>query len=272
MQVINKVCPLTSSLELNIIEFTSSKVQLQLFWHSFQNWTRWYFFWVIAQVGVVSSLPSQLNATVGNKIVFWQGCSKLRAALGRWHEHRAWTKATERRAVGGLFGKSSLLVLLSQMMKHHQQFILTPLILFCQQEWQLLGGTLAMLDTFLHHAAFSMGLIVTWKKLSWNALKYWSPSIVQPVSGRMLLIWGWAAVPSRATTLSPMYSHCNTGVCARPCQLSNMCWMSLGTCKFSGLGSAAFHFAIEAMHNVGVAFYSSFATLSRWHQKFACHR
>ena len=31
-------------------------------------------------------------------------------------------------------------------------------------------------------------------------------------------------------------------------------------------------FAIEAMNDVGVAFYSSFSTLSRWHRKFACHR
>jgi hypothetical protein len=47
------------------------------------------------------------------------------------------------------------------MMKHHKQFILTLLILFCQQEGQLIGGTLAMIDAFLHHAAaLSMGLIV----------------------------------------------------------------------------------------------------------------
>ncbi len=31
------------------------------------------------------------------------------------------------------------------------------------------------------------------------------------------------------------------------------------------------NFAIEAMNDVGVEFYSSFATLSRWHRKFACH-
>lgn len=32
------------------------------------------------------------------------------------------------------------------------------------------------------------------------------------------------------------------------------------------------HYAIEAMNDIGVKFYSSFATLSRWHRKFACHR
>jgi hypothetical protein len=29
------------------------------------------------------------------------------------------------------------------------------------------------------------------------------------------------------------------------------------------------HYAIEAMNDIGVKFYSSFATLSRWHRKFA---
>jgi hypothetical protein len=32
------------------------------------------------------------------------------------------------------------------------------------------------------------------------------------------------------------------------------------------------HFAIEAMNDVGVEFYSNFSTLSRWHRKFARHR
>jgi hypothetical protein len=64
MQVMNKVYPLTSSVEPNIVEGASGEGQLQVFRHSFQNRTRRYFFWVTAQVGVVPSLPSQLNATV----------------------------------------------------------------------------------------------------------------------------------------------------------------------------------------------------------------
>jgi hypothetical protein len=63
MQVMNKVYPLTSSVEPNIVEGASGEGQLQVFRHSFQNRTRRYFFWVTAQVGVVPSLPSQLNAT-----------------------------------------------------------------------------------------------------------------------------------------------------------------------------------------------------------------
>ena len=31
------------------------------------------------------------------------------------------------------------------------------------------------------------------------------------------------------------------------------------------------HHVIKAMNDVGVKFYPSFATLSRWHRKFACH-
>ena len=51
-------------MEPNIVEGASGEGQLQVFRHSFQNRTRQYFFWVTAQVGVVPSLPLQLNATV----------------------------------------------------------------------------------------------------------------------------------------------------------------------------------------------------------------
>jgi hypothetical protein len=64
MRVINKVFPLTSSAESNIIEASGDlEQQLRVFRHSFQNRTRRYFFWVTAHVGVIPSLPSQLNAT-----------------------------------------------------------------------------------------------------------------------------------------------------------------------------------------------------------------
>jgi hypothetical protein len=61
MRVINKMFPLMGS-EPNIIE-ASGGVQLRVFRHSFQNRNRRYFFWVTTNVGVMPSLPSQLNAT-----------------------------------------------------------------------------------------------------------------------------------------------------------------------------------------------------------------
>jgi hypothetical protein len=100
MRVINKVFPLTSSLEPNIIEDASGGVQLHVFRLSFQNRTRQYFFWVTAQVGVVPSLPSQL------KVIVWeQDCGLTRLLAGSRHD-TARTEATERRTVGG-YGKSS---------------------------------------------------------------------------------------------------------------------------------------------------------------------
>ena len=62
MRVVNKAFPLVSS-EPNVIEIPGGGVQLQVFRYTFQNRTRRYFFWVTATVGVMPSLPSQLNAT-----------------------------------------------------------------------------------------------------------------------------------------------------------------------------------------------------------------
>ncbi len=61
MRVINKVLPMMS-MDPNVVEIPDGS-QLQVFRHSFQNRTRRYFFWVTAKVGVIPSLPSQLNAT-----------------------------------------------------------------------------------------------------------------------------------------------------------------------------------------------------------------
>ena len=67
MRVINKVFPLVS-LVPNAVEIPGGS-QLQVFRHSFQHGTRRHFFWVTAEVGVIPSLPSQLNATAWNRTV-----------------------------------------------------------------------------------------------------------------------------------------------------------------------------------------------------------
>ncbi len=67
-------------MEPNIVEGASSEGQLQVFRHSFQNRTGQYFLWVSAQVGVVPSLPLQLNATV------WEQDCALTRLLGGCRE------------------------------------------------------------------------------------------------------------------------------------------------------------------------------------------
>jgi len=61
MRVINKVLPL-SNADPNIME-TAGDSALRVFRYTFQNRTRRYFFWVTANVGVMPSAPSKGNAS-----------------------------------------------------------------------------------------------------------------------------------------------------------------------------------------------------------------
>jgi hypothetical protein len=80
MRVINKVFPLVS-LEPNILEIPGG-VQLRVFRYTVQNWTRRYFFWVTAKVGVTLSLPSKGNATA------WEQDCVLTCLLSRGREQQ----------------------------------------------------------------------------------------------------------------------------------------------------------------------------------------
>jgi len=61
MRVINKVLPL-SNADPNIMERAEDSA-LQVFWYTFQNRTRRYFFWVTANAEVIPSAPSKGNAS-----------------------------------------------------------------------------------------------------------------------------------------------------------------------------------------------------------------
>ena len=74
-RVVNKVLPLTGTFA-NILDI-QDELQLQVFRHAYQNWTRRDFFWVTTQVGLIPSQPLQLNAIVSE-----QDCVLKRLILG----------------------------------------------------------------------------------------------------------------------------------------------------------------------------------------------
>jgi hypothetical protein len=75
MRVINKVLPF-SNADPNIMERAEDSA-LQVFWYTFQNRTRRYFFWVTANAEVIPSAPSKGNASS------WEQDSVLTRLLSR---------------------------------------------------------------------------------------------------------------------------------------------------------------------------------------------
>jgi hypothetical protein len=213
VRVINKVLPQVSSVP-NVVEIPGGS-HLQVFRHSFQNRTRRHFFWVTAEIGVIPSLPSQLNATA------WEQDCVLTKLLSGGREQPLpvvnvdlCVEPAQKRQKGVVMVAAK-----ASPAQHGAEFdgksndsnTLHPsafLSLSAGNDWWESGDAcrLCAPTSSVYHSDCRV------KKLSWKGLSYWSQSIEPPVTGTSSLIEVWAVLKA-VTTLKLTYSPCGIGAC-----------------------------------------------------------
>ena len=273
MRVINKVLPMMS-MDPNVVEIPDGS-QLQVFRHSFQNRTRRYFFWVTAKVGVIPSLPSQLNATA------WQQDCVLTRLLSGGREQPLTINSCEeepvpKRQKGLMVDKGSTEDNKGEEeSKHHAPSNDThqptvSLLLTGNNWWQsgdarrlfapaspaMLHGTDCCVKTVVMER---IELLESVNRASSN----WTFVIDRRVSDHSSTSHNYSA----ADIFSLRYRSMYLAIALKQFVLN-----VTGDLRTQWTWKRCLEYSIEAMNDVGVEFYSSFSTLSRWHRKFARHR
>ncbi|KAI2506094.1 hypothetical protein MHU86_8325 [Fragilaria crotonensis] len=270
MRVINKVFPLTSSLEPNIIEGASGEVQLQVFRHTFQNRTRRYFFWVTAQVGVVPSLPSQLSATV------WEQDHVLTRLLAGSREQPLEINMSiepEPKRQKGLLPvamASSLDTVTTDNASPaplHTNTAESVLLTEVTANWwdsgdarRLFAPCTILYGTDCDVKEIVMERIEILESVN-RAASNWKNVVDTRMGGTFKSHY------SEADVFSLRYRSMYLALALKQFVLN-----VTGDLRIQWTWKRCLNYAIEAMNDIGVEFYSSFSTLSRWHRKFARHR
>ena len=267
MRVINKVLPLVSTIP-NVVEIPGG-TQLQVFRHFFQNRTRRYFFWVTAEIGVIPSLPSQLNGTA------WEQDCVLTRLLSGGREQPL---------------RNSSLLLCEEPVPKRQKGLLVAATASATDET-------AEVQTPTNSVESALSTEVTvgdwWK--SGDARRLFAPcsilygtdcDVKEIVMERIEILesvnrtasnWNNVVDTRMGCTFKSYYSESDVfSLRYRSMYLAlalrQFVLNVTGDLRMQWTWKRCLQFSIKAMNDVGVEFYSSFATLSRWHRKFARHR
>ena len=271
MRVINKVFPLVSS-EPNILEIPGG-VQLRVFRYTFQHRTRRYFFWVTAKVGVIPAMPSKGNATAWE-----QDCVLTRLLSARDKERpsdvemclepepkrQKGSSVNVNPSTGNALGtdeehaSKEAPVTAAGTMNHE----------VTSGDWWESGDARRLFApcTILYASDCNVREIVMQRieileSVNHSASK-WS-NVVDTTTGCSIV----NAHYSESDVFSLRYRSMYLALALKQFVLN-----VTGDLRSQWTWKRCLCHSIEAMNDVGVEYYSSFATLARWHRKFARHR
>lgn len=282
MRVINKVLPLVS-LEPYIMEIPGD-IQLRVvFRFMFQNWTRRCFFWVTTKVGIMPLLPSQCNTSA------WEHDSVLTRLISRGFREQPALDILDTCFEPGPTKRHKGSVSIQPSTRNTELGIgRTPppsdtecvpsngvrgcgwwdsagdaRRLFAPCTILLYGSSCNVKDILMVERTIEILESVNCSATNWK-------NVVDTGMAGSSFLKGQQYSESDVSILSLRYRSMYLALALM--QFVVDVTGNLRTQQWPWWKRCLQHAIVAAMNDVGVKYYSSFATLAKWHRKLVCHR